>query len=173
MKTILNIILLMTICLNVNAQAQDRDWSKPNPAWKTQDTRKQFSPELYKKKLTEFVTNEAHLTESESTKFFPMLEEMLGKQHAVMEKNRKLLIKSRKDNSLSEKDYEEIVYQMACNDMESKKIEQSYTKKFHTVLSWKKVFAVRMALNKWQMEVLNHFKPERRENRTFRPSWDK
>lgn len=173
MKTILNIILAMFACLSINAQAPGRDWSKPNPEWKAQDNREPFSPELYKKKLIQFVTNEAHLTEGEAQKFFPILEEMLGKQHAVMEQNRRLLIKSHKDKNLSEKDYEDIVYQMTENDVKSKKIEQAYTKKFHNVLPWKKVFAVKMALNKWQMEALNHFRPGRRDDRTFRPAWNR
>lgn len=172
MKTILSIILAMFACLSIDAQAPGRDWSKPNPEWKAQDNREPFSPELYKKKLIKFVTIEAHLTESEAQKFFPLLEEMTCRQHALMEQNRQLLIKSHKDKNLSERDYEDIVYRMADNDVKAKKLEQAYTKKFHSVMPWKKVLAVKIALNKWQMEALNHFRPGRRDGRTFRPSWD-
>ena len=161
-KRIIYLIMTMIVCASINAQAQNRGWQR-------QDNRKQFSPELYMKTLNDFVAREANLNEEESAKFFPLLNEMLGKQHYLMEMNRRLIFKSRKDNSLTEKEYEDIVSKMAANDIESEKLEQAYNKKFHSVLSWKKIFAVKMALNRWQMEALNHFRPEGKNNQPFKP----
>ncbi len=173
MKRVINILLMLLVCVAVNAQEPAKSWTRPNPSWQTPDNRKQFSPELYMKKFSEFITREAHLTDSESERFLPLLKEMQEKQHAVMERNRRFFFRNHKGNTnISEKEYEEMVSQMTANEVEVKKIEQAYTKKFHTVLSWKKVFAVKMALNRWQMEVLNHFRPEKKDKQSFRPSWD-
>ena len=73
-------------------------------------------------------------------------------------------MKTWKNANLSEAEYENIVTKLASIEVESKKVEQTYYKKFHTVLPWKKVFAVRMALSRFQMEALNHFQPGRGNN---------
>ena len=73
---------------------------------------------------------------------------------------------------MDEDEYEKIIAKVLNTDVEMAKIEQTYYKKFHTILTWKKVFAVRMALNKFKMEALNQFQPApTRNNRTFIPQW--
>lgn len=165
MKKYILAIITLFICLFMNAQA-------PNNAWKNKDSRKPFTPELYMKKLNEFVTREAKLTPTESAKFFPMLVEMLGKQFALEKQQREALFKARRNPKMDEDEYEKIIAKVLNTDVEMAKIEQTYYKKFHMVLTWKKVFAVRMALNKFKMEALNQFQPApTRNNRTFIPQW--
>ena len=163
MKKIIICFIAVFFCCCVNAQT-------PNNGAKGQNTRREFSPELYMKRLNEFVTREAGLTEAESAKFFPLLKEMFDKQHNLMRQQRELMMKGWKDQNLSESDYEEMVTKAANLEVESHKIEQTYYKKFHTVLSWKKVSAVRIALSRFQMEALNHFQPGR-GNRGNEQKW--
>ena len=152
MKRIITFMTALLICFCLNAQNQ-------NNAGKNHGTRREFSPELYMKRLHEFVAREACLTETESAKFFPLLQEMFNKQHKLMGQQRELMMKSWKNQNLSDTEYENMVMKAASLDVESKKVEQTYYKKFHTVLPWKKVYAVRFALARFQKEALNHFQP--------------
>ncbi|MBR1668660.1 MAG: hypothetical protein IJ693_10345 [Bacteroidaceae bacterium] len=157
MKRIITFMTILLVCVCLQAQ-------NPGGAGKNQNARKEFSPELYMKTLNDFVTREAKLTEAESAKFFPLLTEMFDKQRKIMGEQRDLMMKTWKNANLSEADYENIVTKLAGLEVESRKVEQTYYKKFHTVLPWKKVFAVRMALSRFQMEALNHFQPGRGNN---------
>ncbi|MDE7117594.1 MAG: hypothetical protein K2O61_02995 [Bacteroidaceae bacterium] len=148
------------LCLCVDAQAPNAGNRPPQ---------RQFSPELYMKQLNEFVSRGASLTDTEQAKFLPMLAEMLGKQHELKKQQRELLMQSWKNKNMTETDYEKMVNKNIALDLESKKIEQTYYKKFHTVLSWKKVYAVRQSLQRFQMEALNHFLPGKNKPRQRRP----
>ena len=141
------------LCLAIDAQ--NTDVAKQRP----QGQRREFNPELYQKRMKDFVAKEAKLTEAEQAKFFPILNEMLDKQHKLMKTQRELLKKGWTREPLSESDYEDLVTKATSNDVEMKKIEQTYYKKFHSVLSWQKIYAVRQALARFQMEALRHFQP--------------
>ena len=159
MKKFITLIVAVLVCIGMSAQ-------NPNNGGKNQNNgRREFSPELYMKRMHEFVAREACLNETEAAKFFPLLQEMLGKQHELRNRQRDLMMKGWKNQNLSEAEYEKMVTQMAALDVESRKIEQTYYKRFHTVLPWKKVYAVRIALQRFQMEALNHFQPGRGNNR--------
>ena len=158
MKKIIMLMMALLTCVCMEAQQH-------NNAGKQQGGRREFNPELYMKKMNEFVANEAGLTEAESAKFFPLLREMLNKQHGLMRQQRELMMKGWKNQNLSEADYEQMVTKVAALDVESKKVEQTYYKRFHSVLPWKKVYAVRIALTRFQMEALNHFQPGRGNKR--------
>lgn len=146
-------VLIWMLCISINAQVPNTGYQRPQ--------QRQFSPELYMKRLNEFVSRGACLTEAEQTKFLPMLAEMLGKQHELAKQQRELLMQSWRNKNMTEADYEKMVTKTIALDLESRKVEQTYYKKFHTVLSWKKVYAVRQSLQRFQMEALNHFQPGR------------
>lgn len=144
----------------------------PGNNGRNQNGRREFSPELYIKSMNDFVIREAKLTEAEAVKFIPLLNEMFHKQHQITKEQRELGMKTWKNQNLSEAEYESIVTKLASLDVESKKLEQTYYKKFHTVLPWKKVFAVRIALSRFQMEALNRFQPGNRGNRKPEGGWN-
>lgn len=121
------------------------------------NNRRTFSPEAYKQRLEEFVTREACLTPEEAQKFYPMLHEMMELQRKNND-NARLLMKNFKE-SMTEAEYAEIIEKSLEYEVENKKIEQKYYKKFHSVLSWKKLFSVRNALFKFNMEALRRFSP--------------
>lgn len=157
MKKVIMLMMAILMCICMNAQQHNNNAGRQQQ----QGGRREFNPELYMKKMNEFVAREAGLTEAENAKFFPLLKEMLDKQHGLMRQQRELMMKGWKNQNLSEADYEQMVTKVAAFDVESKKIEQTYYKRFHTVLPWKKVYAVRIALSRFQMEALNHFQPGR------------
>ena len=138
MKQIL--VLIAVVLTSISLQAQQPATGDKNQQG---NGRREFSPELYIKSMNEFVTREAKLTEAEAAKFIPMLNEMFAKQHKIASEQRELSMKTWKNQNLS------------------KQLEQTYYKKFHTVLPWKKVFSVRVALSRFQMEALNRFQPGR------------
>lgn len=121
------------------------------------DNRKKFSPEDFKQKMESCITKHAGLTPKEEQNFYPLLHEMLGKQHELMDRQRDLMRKG--ENNLSEKEYEEIIKGVTALEIEKKEIEKSYYNKFHTVLSWKKIHKVRHALFEFNMEALKRFSP--------------
>lgn len=155
MNRIMTILAACVICLSLQAQNSEAT-RQHGPQG---NARKEFNPELYHKKMREFVAAEAKLTDTEAAKFFPLLTEMLEKQQRVMKQQRELMMRGKPEANLTEADYEDIITQTTNNDVELKKIEQTYFKKFHAVLSWKKIFAVRQALNRFQREALRHFQP--------------
>ena len=131
-----------------------------------------LNPELYTQHMNEFVAREAHLTEAESTKFFPLLNEMQNKQRQIGRQQREIMMKAFRNTNISEEDYEQMVMRVTGLEIESRKVEQTYYKKFHSVLSWKKIYAVRVALARFQVEALNLFQPGRNTNRWTTPRWN-
>ena len=142
-------IMIALCCLLMTTMS----FAQGNGQWQ----RHEFSPERYKQKLEEFVTREAGLTPEEAQRLFPMLHEMLAKQLHNNNAQREAM-RSCGENA-SEADYEKAIKQTLALDVENKRLEQDYYKKFHSVISWKKIHAVRMALWKFQMEALRRFTP--------------
>ena len=166
MKRFVLFITTMLICFCVNAQNQGFG--------RIQNPRVEFNPELYTKRMNEFVASEAHLTEAESAKFFPLLNEMQNKQRQFGRQQREIMMKAFGNTNISEEDYEQMVMRVTSLEIESRKVEQAYYKKFHSVLSWKKIYAVRVALARFQVEALNQFQPGRNAtpNRWTAPRWN-
>lgn len=146
MKRIFINILLLCICMAAMAQGNHPQ-------------RRDFSPEEYWKNLKEFVTKEAGLTNEEADGFIPLMKEMMDEQH---KNNRKSFEITRSCNEgTTESEYGTAVKQLLELDVENRRIEETYYKKFHTVMSWEKVFKVRTALYKFNREALNRFNPRR------------
>ena len=127
-----------------------------------QGRRHEFSPELYRQNMEAFVAREAQLTPDEAQRLFPILHEMLGQQRRNNEAQREAM-RSCGENA-TESDYEKAVKRVLELDVENKRLEQDYYKKFHSVISWKKIHAVRFALWRFQMEALKHFTPHGDKN---------
>lgn len=158
MKHLLLYITFAFLCVSSFAQP-------PLKGEKGEDApKREFSPQLFKKTLEDFVTKEADLTPQEAQKLFPLLHEMMEAQRKVRDQERKLFC-SKNYKDLTENDYEKIVTKSLDANIENDKIEQTYYKKFHSVLTWKKVAAVRHALKKFQMEAIRRISPMRRQGK--------
>ncbi len=147
-------ITLITLCLTMSLCAMAQ-WNQQGGNGGRD--RRQFSPENYNKELESFVTRDAGLTESEAQRLFPMIHKMLElERQNNMEATR--LMASCNENS-SEADYERTLKKCLALEIDNKTIEQTYYKKFHSVLSWKKIHKVRGALFKFNMYALRRFSP--------------
>ena len=140
------------MCSNLTAIAQQQNQERPH---------RRFSPEDYKKMMEVFISKEAELTKEEAKLFFPIFHEMQEKQWKINGQQIEVTKKSY-GKDLTEKDYEEIMDKITTLEVENKKIEKEYYKKFHTVLSWKKIHKVHRALFKFNMETLRKFSPQGR-----------
>ena len=101
MKRLITLLIAVVLCMGIHAQ---------NPfSGRFNVPRKEFNPEQYKKEMREFVAREAKLTETESARFFPLLEEMHTKQFKLVQQQREWMQKGRKGTNLSESDYEKII----------------------------------------------------------------
>lgn len=120
----------------------------------------EFSYEQFVKDLKDFITREAQLTPAEATKFFPLLLEMHEKKQALDGKRRELMMSGYKGgDNMSDAEYSKIIDQVTKLEVEIKQVEQTYYKKFHSVISWKKVFKVRAAIDRYHMYALRKFHP--------------
>lgn len=153
------LFVIIGLCLSLGLCAQGRQ------------ERQEFSPEKFNQRLEEFVIREAKLTPNEAQKFFPMLHEMLDKQRANMDKSRALM--KSLGAKASESAYQEAIEKSVDYEVANKKLEKTYARKFHAVLSWEKIFKVRHALDKFHMDVLRHFAPPRRESAPNEWRWGK
>jgi hypothetical protein len=147
--------IIACLLFSVNLQAQHT----PNGRQGRQEHR-QFNPEEFDKWMESYITNEVGLNAEEGKRFFPLLKEMRIKQFKNDQQGREIMGKLN-DNS-SEADYEEAINKVLELDLQNRKIEKEYYKKFHSVLSWKKIHKVRFAIQKFNMEALRRFTPPQR-----------
>ena len=146
-------INIVIFCVSIVAMAQGNNPQEHRPQ------RRDFSPEEYWKNLKDFVTFEAGLTSEEAEEFIPLLKEMMEEQHKNSRKSFEIIRSC--NEGTTESEYGTAVKQLLELEVESRRIEETYYKKFHTIMSWQKVFNVRRALYNFNREALNRFNPRR------------
>lgn len=119
--------------------------------------RRIFSPEDFRRKMEAFVSRDAGLTPYEAQQFFPLLHEMMDKQRVINDEMRDIMRDENKNTT--ENEYCRKIERVTELEIENRKVERTYYKKFHTVLSWKKIHAVRLSLMRFNMEALKRFSP--------------
>lgn len=155
-KLFFTYILLMMIPI-IGLQAQNpEDFPK-----------KQFSPEQYIKDMREYICKKACLSPMEAQAFFPIYFEMQNKQRQNNEERMRLAWSIKEDSP--ENEYERVLEKMIELEIKDKQLEKEYQKKFHKILSYKKIYKVRMAAYRFNMQAMRRFTPNRRnENRPNR-----
>ena len=159
MKTFFIYILLF--CSTTIMYAQ---WGAPGNFGNQE--KKDFSVEAYKKGLEEHVRNGAELTPQECEKLFPLIHEMIEKKKELSDQQR-ALYKGLFNKDITDSEYEAIINKSLDYDIQINKLEKSYYKKFHTIISWKKVFKVRHHIYTFQMGAMHRFnrKPQTNNNK--------
>lgn len=159
-------VILITLCCTANIFAQGNNWQQRQQQGQAErqqwhqgggQQQRPFSPELFNQKLEQFVKENAKLSDAECQRLFPLMHEMLNKQREINGKIQHTIYQGFGDKE--EAEYEQIINKVTNLEVESKKIEQTYYKKFHSILSWKKIYRVRFALSKWNVEALKIFNP--------------
>ncbi len=97
-----------------------------------------FDPKAFEQDLEQYIVKEAGLTKAEEEKFLPIYREMRQKQIKVMDSGRKAL----ENKPTTEKDFETLLKTHDNEDIELKKIAQTYHNKMLTVVPASKVIKV-------------------------------
>jgi len=118
-----------------------------------------FSPEKYRQRLEGFITKEVGLTTEEQQKFYPLLNEMMEAQRKLMDEEREIMRSGKQ--AKTEADFEQIVKKTTELQVENRKVEVTYYKKFGKVLKWEQIYKVRMAITKFNMHALRNFSPQK------------
>lgn len=112
---------------------------------------KKFDPAKFEADLEQFITTEAALTPKEAENFFPLYREMRNKQFAYMGEERRL----RHIDTSDDKACAEAIRRRDANDLDIKKLQQTYHNRFMRVLSPSKVFRVLRAEDKFHRQLFN------------------
>ena len=152
------VFTLICIMLTMGMMAEGKQEKKHDKAGQWQ-----FSPEKYYQHMEDFITKEANLSDTEKTKFFPLFKEMLEAQRKIVEQEREIMRSFR--NAKTESEFQNIIEKTTSLQVENKKIEQTYYKKFGKVLTWEKICKVRMAQTKFNMHALRRFSPKQGDHR--------
>lgn len=147
MRLVLALVCAFTLALQSQAQGGDGG-------------RRRFSHEEYRQQLEACLMREAGITAEEGKELFPMVHEMNHELRRLSGQERELLRSI--NESTTEDEYETILNKATCLAVENKKTEQKFYKKFHSVISWKKVVMVRKALFHFNMQALKNFTPRPR-----------
>lgn len=138
MKRILLIVVILQISVQSFAQQPDRP---------------RFDPEKFEAAKEKYIVEQAVLTPSEVSLFFPLYNELQTKKRALFERQRRLGFVKPQDNEACVKSIQE----HDKIDVEMKKLEQSYHNKFLRVLPASKVFDIIKAENKFHRKMLKKF----------------
>lgn len=111
-------------------------------------TKNKFNAEEFDAELEQFVVAQAALTPTEAATFLPIYKEMRQKQRSFFNDGKRL----RCTNPNDEKACAEAIRKRDKNDLELKKIQQTYHERFMSVLPATKVFRVLKAEDKFHRQ---------------------
>ena len=128
------------------------------------DGQQKFSPDKFDAELRQFITDEAKLTEQEAEKFFPVYKEMQAMQRVVFGKQKALA----KSTPGDEEACKEAIRQRDENDLEMKRIQQTYHEKFLKLLPASKVYAILLAEDQFHRRMLKRANPYGQHDRNVK-----
>ena len=134
-------VFMMALIMAVTMNAQD----------KTNENK--FSPERFEAELQNFITHEAHLSAQEASKFFPIYKEMQQKQRAIFERQRQMS----KEKPQTDEGCLKAIQEHDEMDIELKRIQQTYHKRFMEVLPASKVFDVLKAESRFHRKTMRNW----------------
>ena len=119
-----------------------------------QDPKKEhFSPEKFQAELEQFITKEACLTPQEAAAFFPVYKEMQKKQRAIFDRQRQ----QGRVKPTDEQGCAKAIRQRDENELELKRIQQTYHNKMLSVLTSSKLYDVLNAEDRFHRQKLKNW----------------
>lgn len=112
-----------------------------------------LSPEEFRQKQKEFITEKAELTPEEAEKFFPIYFELQNKKRELNDKAWKQLHKGKEEN-LTDDQYEKILLEVYDLRIASDELDKTYYDKFKAILSPKKIYMVQRAEMRFHRELV-------------------
>lgn len=150
MKRYFSILLLATLVLATHAQG---GWSQPFGQQGQQGQPERFSPEKFEAQLEEFITNEAKLTGTEASKFFPVYKEMQQKQRELFIRQREL----EKEKPCDEQGCLKVIREGDDIELELKRIQKIYHKRFLDMLPASKVYDILKAEQRFHRRMMKNW----------------
>ncbi|MBR6320486.1 MAG: hypothetical protein IKR50_08660 [Prevotella sp.] len=135
-----------------------------------ENEKQKFSPERFDAELQQFITTEAKLTPEEAAKFFPVYKEMQAKQRELFNKQKDLAMKKPQDEAACEK----AIKDRDTNELEMKRIQKAYHKRFLEMMPASKVYDVLQAEDRFHRRMLKRWSrnaPQHRQGKQFQNPW--
>jgi hypothetical protein len=151
---ILTLMLVMGMACPAPADAQKKAQAQP------------CSMEEFRTKQEAFLTEQAELTQDEAARFFPLYFELQDKKKAL---NDAAFAKARKgkDGNATEKDYEDILDELAQARLACDRLDVEYLGRFKQILSAKKLYFLQRAEMKFHRDLIKivnqQKKPEKKQ----------
>jgi len=143
-------IILLALFATLSLCAQDNNQQQ-----------QRFSPEAFDAAMQEYITREAGLNAQEAAKIFPVYKEMMAKQRAVFEKQRKMVRVKPQDEAGCLK----AIKERDDYDLELKRIQQTYHNKFLELLSASKVYDILKAEDDFHRSFMRNWGRNQRHSR--------
>lgn len=122
---------------------------------------KKFDPKRFEADMEQFIVTEAGLSMHESAVFFPLFRQLQRKQRLIFDEMNRYRHTDLKDNVASAKAIE----RMDASDLEIKKLQQLYHKKFMKVLPAGKVLQIIKAEDKFHRRAFKNAFKKREDNK--------
>ena len=125
-----------------------------------------FSPEKFQNALEQYIKQEVQLTSQDASKFFSVYKEMHQKQRPLFDKQKSLA----KAKPQDEEGCKKVIEEHDAIDLELKRIQQSYHKRFLELLPASKVYDIlraeqrfyRHTMKNWGQQKGKHAQPTKK-----------
>ena len=117
-----------------------------------------------------YITEELELTVAESQAFWPVYNELQSKEHELREKQRANFMSLKKDEEISEKELETMIYKMSDIHIAIEELRKSYLDDFIDLLGAKKTLQLMKAEKEFGRRMMERLKgKDRPRDRERRP----
>lgn len=121
-----------------------------------EDSKQRLTPEEFRKKQAEYISNRASLTDEEAARFFPVYFELQDKKRALSHRAWQDIKRTRTEK-FTEEQYNELIYKMVNSRLNSDRLEKAYLSRFKAIISCEKIFKVQAAEMRFHREMLKGF----------------
>ncbi len=152
------ILLLALLALALTASAQfpgfGRRSEDSSSEKKEQQRAPQFSPEEFRARQQEFLTEKSGLTKDEAEKFFPIYFELQQKKNEINANARQTVNNSRENGHLTDEDYTKLIDNLADAKVKTAELEKQYLEKFKKIVPAGKLLRIQIAETQFGSELI-------------------
>lgn len=118
----------------------------------------------FEKRKQQYVQKQAHLTDEEAVKYFPISHELARKKFELHRQRRKEMHEIKLKNNLTDNEYRQLIDDKIDVKMKEAELDKEYAKKFENILSPEKLFKAQQAEKEFiQKEITKYRKQKNRK----------
>lgn len=148
MKKLIWMIVLALGCATMMAAGTNPVTDKPRC-----EQQKRLTPQEFRTRQQEFITENARLTPQEAAKFFPLYFELQDRKKQLNDEAWQQIRKG-KNKDLSEKEYDEILSAMYDARIAADRLDKTYYDRFKKILPCSKLYQVQRAEMRFHRELV-------------------